>query len=45
MEDAHAISLDLDEPHSDAISNTFFAIYDGHGGIAPTFSLLLRSWS
>ncbi|KAH8998591.1 PP2C-domain-containing protein [Lactarius akahatsu] len=32
MEDAHAVSLELDEPHSDEISNTFFAVYDGHGG-------------
>jgi protein phosphatase 2C family protein 2/3 len=32
MEDAHTISLDLDEPRSDATSNTFFAVYDGHGG-------------
>jgi protein phosphatase 2C family protein 2/3 len=41
MEDAHTISLDLDEPRSDATSNTFFAVYDGHGGIAPTFSTLV----
>jgi len=32
MEDAHAVALELDEPHSDALSNTFFAVYDGHGG-------------
>ncbi len=35
MEDAHAVSLDLGESHSDSISNTFFAVYDGHGGIPP----------
>ena len=45
MEDAHAVALELDEPDSDAISNTFFAVYDGHGGIASTFSPLLHSWS
>ncbi|KAJ7109712.1 phosphatase 2C-like domain-containing protein [Mycena crocata] len=30
MEDAHAIVLDLDEGKDDP--NTFFAVYDGHGG-------------
>lgn len=30
MEDAHTIVLDLDEGQED--SNTFFAVYDGHGG-------------
>ncbi|KAK7048343.1 putative general substrate transporter [Favolaschia claudopus] len=30
MEDAHAIVLDLDGEKDD--SNTFFAVYDGHGG-------------
>lgn len=30
MEDAHTIALDLDEGQED--SNTFFAVYDGHGG-------------
>ncbi|KAJ7935621.1 PP2C-domain-containing protein [Mycena leptocephala] len=30
MEDAHAIVLDLDGGKDD--SNTFFAVYDGHGG-------------
>lgn len=29
MEDAHAIVLDLDEGKD---GNTFFAVYDGHGG-------------
>jgi serine/threonine protein phosphatase PrpC len=33
MEDSHAISLNLDEPQDDANSNTFFAVYDGHGGM------------
>ncbi|KAN0123396.1 Protein phosphatase 2C (PP2C)-like domain containing protein, partial [Russula decolorans] len=32
MEDSHAVSLNLDEPEEDANSNTFFAVYDGHGG-------------
>ncbi|KAJ3509423.1 hypothetical protein NLJ89_g5230 [Agrocybe chaxingu] len=30
MEDAHAAVLDLDGPET--TSNTFFAVYDGHGG-------------
>ena len=30
MEDAHAIVLSLDEGEEN--SNTFFAVYDGHGG-------------
>jgi protein phosphatase 2C family protein 2/3 len=30
MEDAHAIVLELDEGKEDP--NTFFAVYDGHGG-------------
>lgn len=30
MEDAHAVVLDLDE--GEEPSNTFFAVYDGHGG-------------
>ncbi|KAG6878909.1 hypothetical protein C0992_006731 [Termitomyces sp. T32_za158] len=30
MEDAHAAVLDLDEGKD--VSNTFFAVYDGHGG-------------
>jgi protein phosphatase 2C family protein 2/3 len=30
MEDAHAIVLSLDEGVEK--SNTFFAVYDGHGG-------------
>ncbi|KAI9512404.1 phosphatase 2C-like domain-containing protein [Russula earlei] len=32
MEDSHAISLNLDELEEDELSNTFFAVYDGHGG-------------
>jgi hypothetical protein len=31
MEDAHAAVLDLEGP--DGKSNTFFAVYDGHGGM------------
>lgn len=31
MEDAHTISLNLDEGQND--SNKFFAVYDGHGGM------------
>ena len=34
MEDAHTISLNLDEGQND--SNTFFAVYDGHGGMSFT---------
>ena len=33
MEDAHAVVLDLDGSQDD--SNTFFAVYDGHGGQVP----------
>jgi len=32
MEDSHAVSLNLDELEEDERSNTFFAVYDGHGG-------------
>lgn len=33
MEDAHAIELNLDEDDDDdEDTNTFFAVYDGHGG-------------
>jgi len=32
MEDSHAVSLNLDESDDDENSNTFFAVYDGHGG-------------
>lgn len=38
MEDAHAVVLDLDEGKED--SNTFFAVYDGHGGALLFISLL-----
>jgi serine/threonine protein phosphatase PrpC len=31
MEDAHTAVLDLDG--SEEISNAFFAVYDGHGGV------------
>ena len=41
MEDAHAISLNLDEAQQDANSNTFFAVYDGHGGTEMFFWLTL----
>ncbi|KAI0761953.1 PP2C-domain-containing protein [Trametes elegans] len=34
MEDAHTIRLKLDEESEAADSNTFFAVYDGHGGSA-----------
>lgn len=37
MEDAHAISLNLDEQPDEADSNTFFAVYDGHGGTETFF--------
>jgi hypothetical protein len=45
MEDAHAVSLNLDEPQGDVNPNTFFAVYDGHGGTLLTLHLpsLLRS--
>lgn len=33
MEDAHAAVLDLDEQPDK--SNSFFAVYDGHGGMFP----------
>lgn len=32
MEDAHTIALSLDEGKDN--SNTFFAVYDGHGGMS-----------
>ncbi|KAI0632105.1 PP2C-domain-containing protein [Trametes polyzona] len=34
MEDAHTAVLNLDGTPSEADSNTFFAVYDGHGGAA-----------
>jgi serine/threonine protein phosphatase PrpC len=37
MEDAHAIVLSLDEGQEN--SNTFFAVYDGHGGAFCAFCL------
>ena len=39
MEDAHAVSLNLDEHPDEADSNTFFAVYDGHGGTETHFDL------
>lgn len=38
MEDAHAAVLPLDQGVEN--SNTFFAVYNGHGGAFPTWSLL-----
>ncbi|KAF5311694.1 hypothetical protein D9611_009416 [Ephemerocybe angulata] len=32
MEDAHAAVLNLDEGKPESDTNTFFAVYDGHGG-------------
>jgi serine/threonine protein phosphatase PrpC len=44
MEDSHAISLNLDESQEVANSNTFFAVYDGHGGtVMPSWSSLLEA--
>jgi serine/threonine protein phosphatase PrpC len=42
MEDAHAAVLELDPSSND--KNTFFAVYDGHGGtIFPIFTSLSMS--
>jgi len=38
MEDSHTVSLNLDGLEEDIHSNTFFAVYDGHGGTR-TFGL------
>ena len=38
MEDAHAVVLDLDG--SGETSNAFFAVYDGHGGMLFSSSIL-----
>jgi len=38
MEDAHAAVLDLDGPEE--TSNAFFAVYDGHGGVFLSSSIL-----
>lgn len=38
MEDAHAIVLELDEGKPE--TNTFFAVYDGHGGAPLPFIFL-----
>lgn len=40
MEDAHATVLSLDE--TSGASNTFFAVYDGHGGASFYFLLVPR---
>ncbi|KAI0822265.1 PP2C-domain-containing protein [Trametes gibbosa] len=34
MEDAHTAVLNLDDQTSESETNTFFAVYDGHGGSA-----------
>jgi serine/threonine protein phosphatase PrpC len=39
MEDSHTVSLNLDEIQEDANNNTFFAVYDGHGGMEVFFWL------
>ena len=41
MEDSHAVSLNLDEDQEDVDSNTFFAVYDGHGGTEMLFEFSL----
>jgi protein phosphatase 2C family protein 2/3 len=45
MEDSHAISLNLDESQEDANSNTFFAVYDGHGGMEVFLWLTVQALS
>ncbi len=42
MEDSHAIDLNLDSQDDDSQSNTFFAVYDGHGGMSA--SRLTTCW-
>lgn len=37
MEDSHAAVLDLDGPGA---SNAFFAVYDGHGGMFQSPTIL-----
>lgn len=39
MEDAHAAVLDLGGPNGK--SNTFFAVYDGHGGMSLKIGLFV----
>lgn len=36
MEDAHTAELNLDGAPSEDETNTFFAVYDGHGGMFQT---------
>jgi protein phosphatase PTC2/3 len=45
MEDSHTVSLNLDGPREDADTNTFFAVYDGHGGTELFFWLSARALS
>lgn len=42
MEDAHTAILNLDGASSEAETNTFFAVYDGHGG---TSDSTFHRWS
>ena len=44
IEASHAVSLNLDEKDDDENSITFFAVYDGHGGIEMLFCLA-HTWS
>ena len=43
MEDSHTVALNLDEHQEDANTNTFFAVYDGHGGTEVFF--WLSAWA
>ena len=45
MEDSHTVSLNLDDSQEDSDSNTFFAVYDGHGGTEVFFWLSAQSLS
>ena len=40
MEDSHAVELNLDGQSDESQSNTFFAVYDGHGGMCDSISML-----
>ena len=42
MEDAHTAILNLEEDAPDG--NTFFAVYDGHGGVYLSSMLLIIIW-
>ena len=44
MEDSHAIDLNLDGESDDTQSNTFFAVYDGHGGTWQLSSALIKNF-